>query len=99
MLRGSLPANWDADITFAADAKGMATRVASGKVMNALAPRAGFIGGSADLDPDVYGLEGIGGLRAAGRERQRSPGLGGRRLSSSGRNLHFGVREPAWARF
>ena len=39
-LRGELPRDWDADIpVFPADAKGMATRVASGKVMNAIAPR------------------------------------------------------------
>ena len=36
VMRGELPAGWDADIpVFPADAKGMATRVASGKVMNA----------------------------------------------------------------
>src|SRR4029077_2855011 len=39
-LNAELPPGWDADIpVFPADAKGMATRVASGKVMNALAPR------------------------------------------------------------
>ena len=39
-LRGDLPTGWDADIpVFPADAKGMATRVAGGQVMNAIAPR------------------------------------------------------------
>ena len=38
-LHGELPPGWDADIPiFPADVKGIATRVASGKVMNALAP-------------------------------------------------------------
>jgi transketolase len=39
-LRGDLPAGWDADIPiFPADTQGMATRVAGGQVMNAIAPR------------------------------------------------------------
>ena len=39
-LRGELPPGRDADLpVFPADTKGMATRVASGKVMNAIAPR------------------------------------------------------------
>ena len=38
LLRGELPAGWDATLPiFPADAKGMATRVASGKVLNAVA--------------------------------------------------------------
>src|SRR5258706_3430 len=49
-LRGELPAGWDADIpVFPADAKGMATRAASGKVMNAFAAKLpALTGGSAD---------------------------------------------------
>jgi hypothetical protein len=40
MMRGELPAGWDADIPdFPADPKGMKTRVASGKVMSAIAPK------------------------------------------------------------
>src|SRR6185369_17035447 len=54
-VRGELPAGWDADIpVFPADAKGMATRAAGGKVMNAIASRVpALIGGSADLDPST----------------------------------------------
>src|SRR5207237_4111111 len=54
-LRGELPAGWDADIPlFPADAKGMATRAASGKVMNAFAAKLpALTGGSADLDPST----------------------------------------------
>jgi len=97
-LRGDLPANWDADIpSFPADAKGMATRVASGKVMNAIAPRVpALIGGSADLDPSTFtALAGLGDFEPAGasaRDRQGSEGGG---WSLAGRNLHFGVREHA----
>jgi transketolase len=73
----------------------MATRVASGKVMNAVAPRLpALIGGSADLDPSTLtALQGLGGFEAPGagaRDRQGSDGGG---WSRDGRNLHFGVRE------
>jgi len=46
-MRGELPAGWDADIpVFPADPKGMKTRVASGKVMSAIAPKVpSLIGG------------------------------------------------------
>ena len=97
-LCGDLPANWDADIPiFPADAKGMATRVASGKVMNAVASRVpALLGGSADLDPSTFtALTGLGDFEPAGasaRDRQGSDGGG---WSLAGRNLHFGVREHA----
>jgi transketolase len=94
--RGELPAGWDRDIPlFPADTKGIATRVASGKVMNAIAPRLpSLIGGSADLDPSTFtALSGLGDFEAPGasaRDRQGSEGGG---WSRTGRNLHFGVRE------
>ena len=77
---GAAPLNWDADIPiFPADAKGMATRAASGKVMNAIAHRLpSLIGGSADLDPSTYtALKGLGDFEAPGasaRDRQGSEG-------------------------
>ena len=94
--RGELPAGWDQDIPlFPADAKGIATRVASGKVMNAIAPRLpALTGGSADLDPSTFtALSGLGDFEAPGasaRDRQGSEEGG---WSRAGRNLHFGVRE------
>jgi len=97
-LQGGLPAGWDADIpAFPEDAKGMATRVASGKVMNAIAPRLpALVGGSADLDPSTNtALLGLGDFEPPGldaRDRQGSEGGG---WSRAGRNLHFGVREHA----
>ena len=72
-MRGELPPDWDADIpVFPADVKGLATRAASGKVMNALAPRLpALTGGSADLDPSTYtALKGFGDFNPpAGNER------------------------------
>jgi transketolase len=87
-LLGELPQKWDAEIpTFPADAKGIATRAASGKVMNAIAPRLpALTGGSADLDPSTYtALEELGDFNPPA----------GHNWSFAGRNLHFGVREHA----
>lgn len=98
VLRGRLPAGWDKDIpVFPPDGKGMATRVASGEVMNAIAARLpALIGGSADLDPSTHtALQGLGDFEppgASARDRQGSEGGG---WSRAGRNLHFGVREHA----
>ncbi|HEV8314006.1 MAG TPA: transketolase [Burkholderiaceae bacterium] len=97
-LRGELPPGWDADIpVFPADAKGMATRAASGKVMNAFAARLPeFTGGSADLDPSTKTLLKDQGdfnpPAPGGADLQGSAGAG---WSHAGRNLHFGVREHA----
>ncbi|RIX99750.1 transketolase [Aureimonas flava] len=83
MRQGRLPDGWDAGIPdFPADAKGMASRDASGKVLNAIAERVPFlVGGSADLAPSnksKLGFEGAGSFSAD---------------EYGGRNLHFGVRE------
>ncbi len=96
LIKGELPQGWDAAIpAFAADGKGLATRVASGKVLQAIAPKLpGLIGGSADLNPSTQTeLKGAGDFQsphAAECDRQGAAGGG---WSSAGRNLHFGVRE------
>ena len=85
MQRREPPPDWDADLpVFPADARGMASREASGKVLNAIARRHPWlIGGAADLAPSTKTrLE----FAAAG---DFGPGRYG------GRNLHFGVREHA----
>jgi len=95
-IRAEMPPNWDADIpVFPADDKGIATRVASGKVMNAIAPRMpALIGGSADLDPSTYtALTGLGDFQPAGANALDREGSVGGGWSFAGRNLHFGVRE------
>jgi len=95
-LRGELPPGWDTDIPgFPADAQGMATRVASGKVMNAIAPRLpALIGGSADLDPSTYtALKGLGDFEPSGTDAPDKQGSEGGGWTYAGRNLHFGVRE------
>jgi transketolase len=85
MERGELPDEWAADLpAFPADAKGMASREASGKVLNMLAQHYPWlVAGSADLAPSTktrLTFDGAGDLEAD------NPG---------GRNLHFGVREHA----
>ena len=97
-MRGELPAAWDAAMPrFPADAKGMATRIASGKIMNAVAPRLpALVGGSADLDPSTHtGLKGLGDFERAGAPASDKQGADGGDWSYAGRNLHFGVREHA----
>jgi transketolase len=99
-LRGELPVGWDQDIpVFEADAKGVATREASGKVMNAIAPRLpALMGGSADLDPSTKtALSGVGDFSVRARDDQDLEGSVGGGWSAAGRNLHFGVREHAMA--
>ncbi len=87
MQHRELPDGWDKNLpTFPADAKGMATRDSSGKVLNVLAQNMPWLmGGSADLstsDRTRLKFEGAGDFQ---------PG------SYSGRNLHFGIREHAMA--
>ncbi len=97
-MRGDLPAGWDADIPrFPADAKGMATRVASGKIMNAIAPHLpALAGGSADLDPSTHtALKELGDFEPSGAAACDHQGSDGGGWSYAGRNLHFGVREHA----
>ncbi len=97
-LCGELPAGWDADIpVFPADAKGMSTRVAGGKIMNAFAQKLpALVGGSADLDPSTHtALKGLGDFNPAMVSGEDSEGSDGGGWSYAGRNLHFGVREHA----
>lgn len=82
-LEGRLPADWDADIpTFEPSDKGVATRNASGKIINAIAKRVPtFMGGDADLAESTKTLiEGEGDFGVDGYAE---------------RNLRFGVREHA----
>lgn len=83
MQSGELPAGWNAKIpNFDSDAKGLATRVSSGKVLNALAETIPwFLGGSADLAPSTMThLTNEGDFEHTGY---------------GNRNFHFGIREHA----
>jgi transketolase len=87
MQRRELPEGWDKNIpTFPPDAKGVATRESSGKVLNVLAKNIPWlVGGSADLatsNKTTLKFEDAGDFQAG---------------NYSGRNLHFGVREHAMA--
>jgi len=100
LINGELPIGWDKDIqTFPADEKGIATRVASGMVMQRFSPLLPtFIGGSADLNASTHTeLKDAGNfenpLMAVG-DLQGSAGGG---WSYAGRNLQFGVREHGMA--
>jgi transketolase len=83
MQQRVLPDGWDKNLpSFPADAKGMATRESSGKVLNALAQNIPWlVGGSADLaksNKTNLTFEGAGEFFP---------------LEFKGRNVHFGVRE------
>lgn len=85
MQHRELPDGWDKDIpVFPADAKGVAGRDASAKVLNVVAGNVPWlIGGSADLAPSTktrITLEGAGDFNAN---------------NYAGRNFHFGIREHA----
>jgi transketolase len=81
-MKGELPADWEKHLPDFKDAKPMATRVASGEVINALAPHLPMlIGGSADLGVSNNTDIKDGGSFEAGQY--------------DGRILHFGVREHA----
>lgn len=97
-IRGELAVGWDADIpVFPTDAKGMATRDASGKVMNAFASKvSAFTGGSADLDPSTKtALKGLGDFNPEATKGEDLQGSDSAGWGYWGRNLHFGVREHA----
>ena len=98
IMYSELPERWDVDIpVFSPDAKGMATRVASGKVMNAIAAKLPtFIGGSADLDPSTHtALIAEGDFENPQETMDNSQGSVGGGWKYSGNNLHFGIREHA----
>src|SRR5205085_10741977 len=87
MQKRELPDGWDRDIpTFPADAKGVAGRDASAKILNAIAKNVPWlVGGSADLAPSTktrLTFDGAGDLGPT---------------TPSGRNMHFGIREHAMA--
>jgi len=82
-IKGELPEGWESTLPiFPADEKGMATRAASGKVINAIAGKLPeLMGGSADLAPsNKTWINGVPDFQAEVPE---------------GRNMHFGVREHA----
>ena len=97
-MAGELAAGWQEALpVFPANAKGMATRVASGKVLNALAARLPqFIGGSADLNPSTLtALAGRGDFESVQLQPEDRQGAVGGEWGPSGANIHFGVREHA----
>src|SRR5437899_9649068 len=82
MMNGELPDGWEKHLPGFDDAKPVATRVASGEVINALAPHLPMlIGGSADLGPsNNTDIKDSGSLEAG---------------TYGGRILHWGIREHA----
>ncbi len=86
-LAGKLPEGWDATLpVFPADAKGIASRASSGKVINAIAAvLPDLFGGSADLAPSTNTW--------MNNSEAFAPAGDGTPDCYEGRNIHFGVRE------
>ena len=98
LITGELPPGWDANMPqFPADANGLATRVASGNIMQAISQQLpGLIGGSADLNPSTYTeLHDAGNFEQSAMAVGDLQGSAGGGWSYAGRNLQFGVREHA----
>jgi len=98
-LAGEMEEGWEAHLpVFAVGDGPLATREASGKIMNALAASVPtLIGGSADLDPSTHTmLKGAGDFESPAVEgREGAQGRAGGSWGYDGRNMHFGVREHA----
>jgi len=99
----ALPDGWDKDLkAFPADAKGMASRESSGKVINTVAKNVPWLlGGAADLAPSTKTRLTFEGNAEFGPPSLSRPGTvdshgqthGKETFAWSGRNIHYGVRE------
>ena len=97
LMAGKLADGWDQDLPqWPASGKPMATRVAGGEVMNALAKKIpNLVGGSADLNPSTNtALKGKGDFQPESTPAGAEGAVGGP-WGPSGNNMAFGVREHA----
>ncbi len=95
---GGLPEGWDAELPkWKPSDKPIATRVAGGEALNALARRIpNILGGSADLNPSTNtALKGMGDFQPLPQPETPAQGAVGGPWGYIGRNLAFGVREHA----
>lgn len=98
MMNFKFPDVWDKDISvFPPDPKGIATRSASGKVMNEIANHIpSLIGGSADLNPSTNTeLKGKGNFQFPDAEDKNVQGAASGGWGYGGANIAYGVREHA----
>jgi len=99
-MKEILPDGWEKSIPdFPADPEGMATRVASGKTLDALALKIpAIIGGSADLNPSTHtALPELGDFESPLDVPADKQGAVGPGWNYASRNLWFGIREHAMA--
>ncbi len=86
LLAGRLPADWASALPTFPPGASLATRVSSGKVLNALGAKIPWLlGGSADLAPSTKTLLEFPAAGSFSAEQRQ------------GRNFHFGIREHAMA--
>ena len=97
-IAGRLPEDWAADLPkWQPTDKPIATRVAGGQAINALAKRIpNLVGGSADLNPSTEtALKGMGDFQPPEEGGPGTQGAVGGEWGYTGRNMAFGVREHA----
>ena len=97
-IAGKLPDDWAADLPkWQPTDKAIATRVAGGAALNALAKRIpNLVGGSADLNPSTEtALKGMGDFQPPEEGGPGTQGAVGGEWGYRGRNMAFGVREHA----
>ncbi|MBV8732175.1 MAG: transketolase, partial [Acidobacteriia bacterium] len=98
LIGGKLPENWAADLPrWKPTDKPIATRVAGGEAMNAIAKHIpNLVGGSADLNPSTNtALKGTGDFQPPELGGHTVQGAVGGEWDYGGRNMAFGVREHA----
>jgi transketolase len=98
LMNGELPRGWNKNIpVFPPDPKGMATRTAGGKVMQAINPSIpGLIGGSGDLNASTYtALKDYGNFQNPKKATGDMQGSEDGGWTYQGRNIFYGVREHA----
>jgi transketolase len=98
IVSGKLPENFTADMPkWKPGDKAIATRVAGGEAMNALAKRIpNIVGGSADLNPSTNtALKGLGDFQPSEFAGPATAGAVGGEWGFAGHNVAFGVREHA----
>ena len=98
LISGKLPSKWNETVpVFPADEKGIASRVAGGKVIQSLSVGLpGLIGGSADLNPSTKTeMVDFGNFQSPTTDNGDKQGELDGGWNFAGRNIFFGVREHA----
>ena len=98
IMQGALPSDWKEGLpSWVPDDKPISTRVAGGRILNALAEKiVNLVGGSADLNPSTNtAMNDKGDFEPPSQVKPTVQGAVGGAWDYSGRNINFGIREHA----